>query len=86
MEALAAVSWSPDRIDLFWVDAARALWHRAWRAGSWGGPESLGGTLASGPAATTWVASAPAVDAVKKRSAAAERQGERRGRGTDDEP
>ena len=32
-EATAAVSWGPDRIDLFWVDAAGALVHRAsaWR-------------------------------------------------------
>ena len=46
-EATAAVSWGPDRIDLFWVDAAGALVHRASRRRRWDAPESLGGTLAS---------------------------------------
>jgi hypothetical protein len=53
-EATAAVSWGPDRIDLFWVDAAGALIHRASRGDAWDAPESLGGTLASAPAATAW--------------------------------
>ena len=53
-EATAAVSWGPDRIDLFWVDAAGALVHRASRGDAWDAPESLGGTLASAPAATAW--------------------------------
>ena len=53
MHDLAAVSWGPDRIDLFWVDADRVLWHRAFD-GAWGEPESLGGTLASAPAVTAW--------------------------------
>ena len=50
-DAIAAVSWGPDRIDLFRTDEARALWHRAFVDGAWGTEESLGGTLASGPAA-----------------------------------
>jgi hypothetical protein len=50
---LAAVSWGPDRIDLFWSEASE-LWHRAFVRGSWGAPESLGGTLASPPAVTAW--------------------------------
>ena len=29
MNDVAAVSWGPDRIDLFWVDADRVLWHQA---------------------------------------------------------
>ena len=53
MHDVAAVSWGPDRIDLFWVDADRVLWHRAFD-GRWGEPESLGGTLASAPAVTAW--------------------------------
>jgi len=51
MDSVAAVSWGRDRIDLFWVDAERALWHRSF-AGSWSAPESLGGRLASPPAVT----------------------------------
>ncbi|HEY7590348.1 MAG TPA: hypothetical protein VH723_05100, partial [Candidatus Limnocylindrales bacterium] len=54
MTDIAAVSWSPDRIDLLWVDEDRALWHRAYAAGRWTEPTSLGGTLASGPAVTAW--------------------------------
>jgi hypothetical protein len=53
MRDVAAVSWEPDRIDLFWVDADRVLWHRAY-AGGWTEPESLGGRLASPPAVTAW--------------------------------
>ena len=33
MHDVAAVSWGPDRIDLFWVDADRVLWHRAFDGG-----------------------------------------------------
>ena len=54
MNSVAAVSWGPGRVDLFWVDADRALWHRAWADGGWEAPESLGGRLASGPAVTAW--------------------------------
>ena len=46
MSDVAAVSWGPDRIDLFWVDADRVLWHRAFD-GAWREAESLGGRLAS---------------------------------------
>ena len=55
MEGVAACSWGPGRLDVFWVDEARALWHRAWQdVTGWAEPESLGGTLASGPAVTAW--------------------------------
>ena len=30
LEGLTAVSWGPDRIDLFWVGADRTLMHRWW--------------------------------------------------------
>ena len=53
MNDIAAVSWGPDRIDLFWVEADRVLWHRAFD-GRWLEPESLGGSLASPPAVTAW--------------------------------
>jgi hypothetical protein len=51
---VAAASWGPGRVDLFWVDGDRALWHRAWTAGAWQESESLGGELASSPAVTAW--------------------------------
>ena len=50
----AAVSWGPDRIDLFWADFDGALLHQAFRDGAWAEAESLGGTLASAPAVTAW--------------------------------
>ena len=51
---IAATSWGPGRLDLFWVEEDRGLWHRAWVAGAWQPSESLGGSLASSPAVTTW--------------------------------
>ncbi len=54
MHGVAAVSRGPGRIDLFWVDETRSLWHRGFRDGAWADPESLGGTLASPPAVTVW--------------------------------
>ncbi len=50
----AAVSWGHDRIDIFWADFDGALIHRSFADGAWTDPESLGGTLASGPAVTAW--------------------------------
>lgn len=64
MDGLTAVSWGQGRIDLFWVDDARALWHRAWNGTAWAEPESLGGTLSSSPAVTTWAANELEVFAV----------------------
>lgn len=49
----SAVSWAADRIDLFTVEAGE-LWHHAFDGSAWSEPESLGGTLASTPAATAW--------------------------------
>ena len=51
---LAATTWGPGRLDLFWVDDDRALWHSAQAAGAWTEPESLGGELASGPTVVAW--------------------------------
>ena len=56
----AAVSWGPDRIDLFTVDAAHQLIHRVFVSGIWEEPQSLGGQLAFPPAATPWGADAGA--------------------------
>lgn len=49
-----AVSWGPNRIDLFGVGTDHALWHRWTNGGSWGGWESLGGALDSRPTAVAW--------------------------------
>src|SRR5918911_1632723 len=54
MTGLAACSWGPGRVDLFWVGEDRGLWHSAFDRGEWSDPESLGGQLASAPAVCTW--------------------------------
>ena len=50
----AAVSWGPDRIDLFWVGQDGALMHRVREGDGWLEAESLGGTVVSAPAVTAW--------------------------------
>ena len=54
LRGTTAVSWGTDRIDLFTVDENAGLVHRVFMSGTWSEPESLGGTLASLPAATAW--------------------------------
>ena len=49
-----AVSWGTDRIDLFTVAPDRSLVHRSFDGDRWSEPTSLGGRLASAPAATAW--------------------------------
>ena len=49
----AAVSWGEGRIDRFWRDGDE-LRHQSFDGTTWGVVESLGGTLASGPAVTAW--------------------------------
>ena len=44
---VGAVSWGPDRIDLFTVDEDAGLVHRVFVSGTWQAPTPLGGTLAS---------------------------------------
>jgi len=58
---LRAVSWGPDRIDLFARNASNSVVHRAWNAGQWSPPinedwENLGGEFYVGrpPAAVSW--------------------------------
>jgi hypothetical protein len=51
-----AVSWGPNRLDVFAVGTDHALWHRWWDGSSWGGWESLGGILESPPEAVSWSA------------------------------
>ena len=45
----AAVSWGLNREDIFYKGSANDLQHK-WYSGTWGGPESLGGTLSGKPA------------------------------------
>lgn len=50
----AAVSWSPDRIDLFAV-WDKQVQHRGYQSGNWNPwTENLGGTTDDAPAAATW--------------------------------
>jgi hypothetical protein len=49
-----AVSWGPNRMDVFAKGTNHALWHRWWDGSAWGGWESLGGVLTSPPAAVAW--------------------------------
>jgi len=58
---LAAVSWGPGRIDLFWTDDSLAVWHRAWIRGAWADAESLGGAAAGGIPVTACAVDATAL-------------------------
>ncbi len=49
----AAVSWGPDRIDLFGRSVDGAIYHNYWD-GSWHSFESLGGNFIYGPAVSSW--------------------------------
>ena len=49
-----AVSWGPNRIDVFTMGTDSALWHRWWDGAHWGGWESLGGTITSPPSVVSW--------------------------------
>jgi hypothetical protein len=51
----SAVSWGPNRIDVFMRGTDSALWHK-WFDGGWFGWESLGGILTSAPAVCSWAA------------------------------
>ena len=51
---VAAATWGPGRLDLFWRAENGELMHRAQVRGEWLETESLGGTLVSNPAATAW--------------------------------
>ncbi len=51
--APAAVSWGPNRIDVFGRGSDGAIYHNYWN-GSWHTFESLGGNFLYGPAVSTW--------------------------------
>src|SRR5436305_10010098 len=51
----AAVSWAPNRLDIFGLGVANDMFHNWSSDGTnWGGWESLGGTFNSPPAAVSW--------------------------------
>src|SRR5438445_212035 len=50
----SAVSWGPDRLDIFALGGDNAVWHKWWDGSNWGGWESLGGLLTSPPIAVSW--------------------------------
>lgn len=49
-----AVSWGPDRIDIFWRGWDGTLRQKAWDGKAWSGTFNHGGTLTSGPAVASW--------------------------------
>lgn len=49
-----AVSWGPNRIDVFIRGNDNALWHIDFNGTAWSGWENLGGSLTSGPDAASW--------------------------------
>ena len=48
-----AVSWGPNRLDIFVRDTSSGLEHKAWDGTAWGNYDLLGGTLATSPGATS---------------------------------
>jgi hypothetical protein len=50
-----AISWGPDRIDVFAVFKDKALWHRWWDGQIWNEWENLGGDYVGEPAAVSSV-------------------------------
>ena len=50
----AAISWAPNRLDIFAIGTDSAVWHRWWDGSAWGGWESLGGVVTSPPSVTSW--------------------------------
>jgi hypothetical protein len=57
----AAVSWGPNRIDIFYCGQNNHLWHQWWDGAQWNPEQDLGGVLTpnhlvtpSGPAVASW--------------------------------
>ena len=48
-----AVSWGPNRIDVFVRGSDNGLWHKAWDGGSWSGWDGRGGTLTAAASASS---------------------------------
>lgn len=53
---IAAVSWGPNRMDVFVIGTDKAVYHKSWKGNHWSGYESLGGEFADtcGLAACSW--------------------------------
>jgi hypothetical protein len=67
LNAPSAVSWAPNRLDIFAIALDGALYHRWWDNG-WGGPENLGGdALVNSPSAVSWSANRLDIFAINSR-------------------
>jgi hypothetical protein len=53
ISGVAAATWGPGRLDLFWRADTGELWDRYWDGISWHEWESLGGELSGDPAASS---------------------------------
>ena len=49
-----AVSWGPNRLDIFARGSDNAMYHRWWNGNNWGGWESLGGVILKDPIPVSW--------------------------------
>jgi len=49
-----ALSWGPNRLDIFAIGTDQALYHRWWDGSAWHGWESLGGVLTCTPSVVCW--------------------------------
>jgi hypothetical protein len=56
MSEVTAVSWGPNRLDLFVLGTDHGLWHKWWDGSQWGGWESLGGTCMDVGNPVSWAA------------------------------
>jgi len=56
--SVAAVSWGPNRLDIFGLGTDNSMYHKWWDGSAWGpsqtGWEALGGTFVSPPAVVSW--------------------------------
>src|SRR5215469_15805685 len=64
MRAIAATSWSPNQVGIFWLQSDFSMHYNAWNGTAWTGDYNLGGIFASVPAAASgWTqAKTPRVD------------------------
>lgn len=51
-----AVSWGPNRIDVFFPSQNNSMNHKWWNGNAWSGGENLGGALSSGVGVSSWKA------------------------------
>ena len=53
--AVEAVSWGPNRLDVFGIGTDSALYHMAWNGSTWSGWQRRGGILIQPPvSAVSW--------------------------------